>query len=84
MGTSGDAVDDEGVGARTLPAAEEQRDDDHGHDGQPGVLVQEEHAEAHARVLGAVAGDQLGLGLGQVEGAAVQLGDGGDVEQAGT
>ena len=70
----------DGVGERAHPAAEEQRHGDHGHDREAGVLVEVEHAEAHARVLGGVAGDQLGLGLGQVERAAVQLGDGGDVE----
>ena len=36
--------------------------------------ARKKYAEAHARVLGVVAGDQLGLGLGQVERRAVSLG----------
>ena len=31
------------------------------------VLAHEEQAELHARILGVVAGDELALGLGQVE-----------------
>ena len=38
------------------------------------------HAELHPRVLGVIAGDELVLGLGQVEGQAVRLGDPGDEE----
>ena len=37
--------------------------------------------EPHPRVLGVIAGDQLALGLRQVEGDAVRLGVAGDREQ---
>ena len=42
------------------------------------VLGQEEQAEPHPRILGVVAGDDLRLGLGQVERRPVHLGDVGD------
>ena len=44
------------------------------------VLAHEEHAELHARVLGVVAGDQLALGLDEVERDAARLGEAGDEE----
>ena len=39
-----------------------------------------EHAELHARVLGVVAGHQFALGLRQVEGQPLGLGEAGDQE----
>ena len=75
-----DALDDDEVGERSLPPPEEQRGDDHRHDREAGVLVQVEHAEAHRRILGAVAAHELGLSFGKVEGPAVHLGDRRDVE----
>ena len=44
------------------------------------VLGHEERAEPQRGVLGVVAGDELGLGLGQVERQAVRLGEGRDEE----
>ena len=44
------------------------------------VLGEEEEAELHPRVLGVEAGDKLALGLGDVEGHAVDLGHAGDDE----
>ena len=51
-------------------------DDEH----HVGVLGHVEVGELHARIFGVVAGDELGLGLGQVEGRAVRLGHGRDPE----
>ena len=47
-------------------------------DDHVGVLGEEEEGELHPRVLGVEAGDQLRLGLGQVERVAVGLGDAAD------
>ena len=61
-----------------MPAAEEQDHRQRRDQGHAQVLADEEHAELHARVLGVVAGDQLGLGLGQVEGHPLRLREPGD------
>ena len=60
---------------RHLPAAEEQRHQDGADDVQVAPLDQEEEQVAGAGVLGDEAGDQLRLGLGQVERRAVALGE---------
>ena len=44
------------------------------------VLADQEQAELHARVLGVVAGDELALGLDEVERDAPRLGEPGDEE----
>ena len=64
-------------------AEEEQRGDAADGD-HVGVLGHEEHGELHGAVLGVVAGDEFGFGLGQVEGRAVGLGVGGhEVDEEG-
>ncbi len=62
------------------PAAEEQRHREGRQRDQVHVLRRREHAEAHAAVLGVVAGDELLLGLGQVERRARRLGEAGEEE----
>ncbi len=57
-----------------VPAAEEEADHDAARNDDLEELAQEEHAEAHARVLDEVA-DDLGLALGDVEGGPLRLGD---------
>src|SRR5262249_11020492 len=55
------------------------RDGDH-----VGVLGHEEHCELHRGVFGVVTGDELGFGLGKVEGSAVGLGiSGHEVDEEG-
>ena len=55
------------VPERDVPAAEEDRHDQAGDDDDVEVLGREERGEAAAAVLGVVAADQLGVGLGEVE-----------------
>ena len=62
------------------PAAEEQRGGDGGEGAGGGELADEEQQEAEARVLGHVAGDELGLGDRHVERRLGQLGLDGDQE----
>ena len=57
--------------------AEKQQRGDAGDGDHVGVLGHEEHGELHRAVLGVIAGDKLGLGLGQIEGGAVGFGVGG-------
>ena len=57
-----------------MPAAEEQRHAEAGERDQVDVLGHREEPEAHAAVLGVVAGDELLLGLGQVERRPRRLG----------
>ena len=66
--------------ARAVPAAEEERHRERRERDQVHVLGHLEEAPAHAAVLGVVAGDELLLGLGQVERRAVRLGGAGDQE----
>ena len=63
---------------RPAPSAEPQRRRDRGHGDHVQVLAEVEHRELDARVLGVEPGDELGLGLGQVERRAVRLGEAGD------
>ena len=58
-----------------VPAAEEQHDGDRRHEVHLRVLGEEEDREPHPRVLGVEARHELGLGLGQVEGRALALGE---------
>ena len=69
-----------GGSQRSLPAAEVEDHRQRRDQGHPEVLADKEHAELHPRVLGVVAGDQLGLGLGQIERHPLGLGDPGDDE----
>ena len=57
----------ERVDPREVVAVEEERHAEAGERQQVDVLGRLEEAPAHARVLGVVAGDELGVGLGQVE-----------------
>ena len=61
-----------------MVAAQEERDRQGREDEDVDVLGEEEEAEAHAAVLGVKTGHELVLGLGQVEGGAVPLGQGAD------
>ena len=65
---------------RQQPAAEEDRRDHARHHQHVQVLGEVVGGEAPAAVLGVVAADQLGVGLGQVKGRAVGLGEAGDQE----
>ena len=65
---------------RRVPAAEEQRHDQARDDEHVDVLGEEEEPEAHPGVLGREAGDDLAVGLGQVERGPVRLGGRGDEE----
>ena len=68
----------------SLEAAEEQRGGHHGDDHHVRVLGEEEHGEAHAGVLGVVAGHDLRLPFGHAEGGPLVLGhDGGEEHQEG-
>ena len=60
---------------RHPPAAEEQRRRDGGDVDHVDVLGEEEHRPAQAGVLRVEAGDELALGLGQVERCPVRLAD---------
>src|SRR3546814_15189019 len=71
---------DEGHG----PAAEEHRGGDGGEGAGGGELADEEQQEPDAGVLRHVAGDDLGLGDGHVEGRLRQLGLGGREEHQET
>ena len=65
---------------RAQPSAQEE-DGDQGRDERdPHVLADEEDPELHAGVLGVIAGHQLALGFGQVEGDAPSLSQSGDQE----
>ena len=64
-------------GRRGWCAAEEQQRGDAGDGDHVGVFGHEEHGELHGAVFGVVAGDELGLGFGEVEGRAVGFGIGG-------
>ena len=65
-------------------AAEEEQGGDAGDGDHVGVLGHEEHGELHGGVLGVIAGDELGFGLGEIEGGAVGLGVGGhEVDEEG-
>ena len=68
------------VPAGAVPAAEEERHAERGERDQVDVLGHREEAEAHAAVLGVVAGDELLLGLGEVERRARGLGGAGEQE----
>ena len=82
MGQPGGEAGDGEPGA--LPAAQEQGRGDGGHHEHVGVLRQEENGEAHPAILHVEAGDQLGLGLGNVEGETVALRQGaGEIDQEG-
>ena len=63
---------------RRQPATQEHGHGDDRDQPHVGVLGQEEQAEAHARVLDHVAGDDLGFALDHVERMAVGLGQAGD------
>ena len=65
---------------RAVPAAEEERHGERRERDHVDVLGHREEAEAHAAVLGVVAGDELLLGLGQVERRARRLGGAGEDE----
>ena len=62
------------------PAQEEQRGEERPRE-HVGVLGEEEHREAHARVLGHVARHEFGLRLGHVERRAIELGEHADEEE---
>ena len=66
------------VEAGQVPPAEEQRGGDGGEGAGRGELADEEQQEPEARVLGHVAGDDLGLGDRHVERRLGQLGLHGD------
>src|SRR5262245_17313176 len=63
---------------RPVPPAQEQRRRQHRNGHHIDVLGHEEEREFERAVFGMKPGDQLGLGLGQIEGHAVGLGDGAD------
>ena len=65
---------------RTAPPAEEQGHNDRGRDDGVHVLPEREHRERDPRVLRVVAGDELGLRLGEIERRAVHLGERADHE----
>ena len=67
-------------GPGTVPSAEEERGAQAAEHDDVHVLGHEERAEAHSAVLGVVARDDLGIGLGQVERRARRLGEAGDEE----
>ena len=73
MNQSGPAHDG-AVQARPVPAAEEERHAERGERDQVDVLGHRVEPEAHPAVLGVVAGDELLLGLGEVERRAGGLG----------
>ena len=63
------------VDERDVPAAEEERHRERRRRRDVEVLGREERGEAAAAVLGVVAADELGVGLGEVERRAVGLGE---------
>ena len=65
----------ERVDPRELPAAEEERHAERREDDHVDVLGRLEEPPAHAGVLGVVPGDELGVGLGEVERRPRRLGD---------
>src|SRR5690606_10246954 len=67
--------------ARDLPAAEEEGGGDAAEHEDVGPLGEEEEEVSHAGVLGGVAGDELALCLGEIEGGAVALGERGGEEE---
>jgi len=67
-------------GAGRLPAAEEERDAEAAEGGEAEILSHEEQRVFETGVFGQMAGDEFALGLGQIEGRAVGLGEGGDEE----
>src|SRR5436190_306897 len=68
------------VGEGEMPAAEEERDREARERDHVHVLGHLEQAPAHPRVLGVVAGDELLLCFGQVEGGTARLRDAADQE----
>src|SRR5680860_641012 len=80
---SGDGQQAAGVLGRQRSArtAEEHGHHDRRHRDHVHELGEEDHGELGAGVLGVEAADQLPLGLRQVEGRALRLGDRGDEEQ---
>src|SRR5215510_1858426 len=64
--------------ARPIPSAQEQRRRQHRNGHHIDVLGHEKEREFERAVLGMEPGDQFSLGLGQIEGHAVGLGDGAD------
>ena len=65
-----------------MPAAQEQHRAERGEHDRLDVLGIREHRIAQAAVLGVEAGDELGVGLGEVERRPVGLGQGRDEEHA--
>ena len=57
-----------------LPAAEEERRHERGHEHDLDEVAHHEHQVLRSRVLREVAAHELGLGLGEVEGDALRLG----------
>src|SRR5918998_1171243 len=66
---------------RRLPAPEEQRDGDRGHQAHRGELGRLDKGPGHPRVLDHVTADDLALALRQVERYPFYLGEPGDVER---
>src|SRR5207244_3944252 len=65
---------------RQAPSTEEKYNDERTSDDHRGVFAEEEQREFHRAVFGVIAGDELGLRLGQVERQAVRLGENRDGE----
>ena len=63
-----------------MPAAEEERHRERGERDQVDVLRRLEESPPHAAVFGVVAGDELRIGLGEVEGRATGFGNPGEEE----
>src|SRR6185437_47542 len=74
----------EGVAEGRGGATEEEQRGDAAYGDHVGVLGHEEHGELHGAVFGMVAGDEFGLGLGEIKRRAVGLGIGGhEVDEEG-
>ncbi len=66
------------------PSAEEEQRGDAADGDHVGVFGHEEHGELHGAVFGVVAGGELALGFGKIEGGAVGFGVGGhEVDEEG-